>query len=171
MKKLVFLTIMALSFLACDDGDIDQSSFEFAEKVNVCGEYTLYRLSENGAREALIITLTEAQIKNSVEPVAPVNVTLTGPYTVTDRVFADEVTSSYFCQVIPPTEPKVKKDWRGVSGSILVQNNAVYGTDGTTIVGYEHIIVLNDVLLESGNETLVFNDTYLFGTFQTTVTP
>ena len=62
MKKLVFLTIMALSFLACDDGDIDQSSFEFAEKVNVCGEYTLYRLSENGAREALIITLTDAQI-------------------------------------------------------------------------------------------------------------
>ncbi len=171
MKKIVFLVLLGLSFLGCDDGDIDQSSFEFAEKVYVCGEFTLYRLSENGAREALIVTLTDAQIKNSEEPVAPVNVTLSGPYTVTDRVFSSEVTSSYFCQVVPPIEPKVKKDWRGVSGRILVQNNAVYGADGVTIIGYEHIIALNDVLLESGNETLVFNDTYLFGTFQTTVAP
>ncbi|MFD1316058.1 hypothetical protein [Namhaeicola litoreus] len=171
MKKAFLIFILTLSFFGCDDGDINQSSFEFAEKVNVCGEYTLYRLSENGAREALIVTLTGAQIKNSEEPVAPVNVSVNGPYTVTDRVFADEVTSSYFCQVLPPIEPKVKKDWRGVSGTIFVQNNALYGNDGVTVVGYEHIIVLNDVLLESGNETLVFNDAYLFGTFQSTVSP
>jgi hypothetical protein len=171
MKRIILICLLTLSFFGCDDGDIDQSSFEFAEKVNVCGKYTLYRLSENGEREALIVTLTEAQIKDSEEPVAPVNVTLTGPYTVTDRVFAEGVTSAYFCQSVPPTEPKVKKDWRGVSGTILVQNKAVYANDGITIAGYEHIIVLRDVLLESGNETLVFNDTYLYGSFQTTVVP
>ena len=57
------------------------------------------------------------------------------------------------------------KDWRGVSGFILVENRPIYDEDGITITGWEHIIVLNDVVLESGDESLVFNDTFLYGTF------
>ena len=39
----------------------------------------------------------------------------------------------------------------------------------TLLLGFVSFGMESD--LESGNETLVFNDTYLFGTFQTTVTP
>lgn len=170
MKKLIIVFVLIFVW-SCDDGDIDIAGFEFEEEVNVCGEYTLYRLSNNGAKEALIVTLTDAQIRDSEEPVAPVNVSLTGAYTVTDRVFDKEVDKNYFCQAVPPTEPKVKKDWRGVSGKILVSNEAVFNEAGTSIIAYDHIVVLNDVVLESGDQSLVFNDTYLFGTFRTTVNP
>jgi hypothetical protein len=159
--------IITLILTSCNDGDFDISSFEFEEKVNVCGSYTLYRLSTNGQREALIVTLTAQQIRQDQEVVIPVSVSENGLYTVTDRVFDDAVTSDYFCATIPPVEPRVVRNWTGVSGLILVENRPVLDADGETIVAWEHIIVLNDVVLESGEEKLIFNDTFLFGTFTT----
>lgn len=168
MKRFLYLVILIVTVLACNDGDIDQSSFDFDETVNVCGEYTLYRLSSNGQKEALIVTLTDDQIKLE-DGTFTANVTLSGHVTVTDRVFAEKVTSSYFCAAVPPVEPKVKKDWRGVSGKVLVQNEVVYDASGLNIVSYKHTVVLQDVVLESGEDSLVFDDTYLFGVFNTAV--
>jgi hypothetical protein len=159
--------IFTLILTSCNDGDFDVAGFEFEEKVNVCGSYTLYRLSTNGQREALIVTLTAQQIRQDQEAVIPVSVSENGLYTVTDRVFDDAVSSDYFCATIPPVEPRVVKNWTGVSGLILVENRPVLDADGETIVSWEHIIVLNDVVLESGEEKLIFNDTFLFGTFTT----
>jgi len=159
--------IITLILTSCNDGDFDIAGFEFEEKVNACGSYTLYRLSTNGQREALIVTLTAQQIRQDQEVVIPVSVSENGLYTVTDRVFDDAVTSDYFCATIPPVEPRVVRNWTGVSGLILVENRPVLDADGETIVAWEHIIVLNDVVLESGEEKLIFNDTFLFGTFTT----
>lgn len=166
MRNLSKVALTCFFFLlSCDDGDFDIAGFEFEEKINVCGTYTLYRLSTEGQREALIVTLTSQQIRQDEELVIPVSVSENGLYTVTDRVFDDAVTSDYFCATVPPVEPKVVKDWRGVSGLILVENRPVLDEDGETIDSWEHIIVLNDVVLESGDEKLIFNDTYLYGTF------
>lgn len=172
MYKYLLVSLL-LIFVSCSDGDIDIAGFEFEETVNVCKSdvYTLYRLGNNGHREALIVTLTDQEIKQSEEEVLPIRVTESGLQTVTDRVFDKEVTSSYFCSVIPPAKPVVVKDWRGVSGYILVKNEAVYNEDQTEIIAYKHKIVLNDVVLESGEETLIFDDTYLFGVFETDVIP
>lgn len=170
MKK-IFLLLTLLITLSCNDGNLDIASFEFQEKVNTCGDIniTMYRLSSNGQKEALIVTLTDKQIKNDDLPVLPVSVTEKGLYTVTDRVFESEVNSNYFCTVVPPVEPKVIKNWKGVSGTIAIQNNKVFDEDGVTIIAYEHIVVLHDVVLKSGDESLIFNDTYLFGDFQTSL--
>ena len=166
MKK-VFLLFFIVFASSCNDGNLDIASFEFEETINICGEFTLYRLSTNGHKEVLMVTLTDKQIKNDSIPVLPVSVTKTGSYTVTDRVFDTEVTDSYFCSVVPPSEPKVLKDWRGESGTILVENRPVYDVDDITIIAWEHIVLLKDVVLKSGDESLIFNDTYLYGTFET----
>ncbi len=162
-----FTLLLLVLFHSCSDGNLDIAGFEFEEQVNVCGSYTLYRLSTNGQKEALIVTLTAQQIRQDEEPVIPVAVSVNGLYTVTDRVFDDQVTSSYFCATIPPVEPVVIKNWEGVSGFILVENRPIYEEDGVTVESWEHIIVLNDVVLESGEEKLIFNDTFLYGTFTT----
>ena len=170
MKKIILLMTLFIG-ISCNDGNLDIASFEFEEKVNTCGDIniTMYRLSPDGGKEALIVTLTDKQIKNDDTVVLPVSVTKSGPYTVTDRVFDSEVNSSYFCTVVPPVEPKVLKNWEGISGTIAVQNNKVFDKDGVTVIAYEHIVVLHDVVLKSGDESLIFNDTYLFGIFQTSV--
>ena len=168
MKKLFFLLFIFSGF-SCSDGDLDTPGFEFEDTVNICKTdiYTLYRLSDNGHREALIVTLTDEQIKNSTEPVPPAWVTENGPITVTDRVFDDEVKKDYFCSVIPPTTPLVTKDWRGVSGTIEVINRVVLDEEGKDTIAYNHVVILHDVVLKNGEESLIFNDTYLFGSFDT----
>lgn len=168
MKK-IFLFLFLMVALSCNDGNLDISSFEFEEEVTICGSdiYTLYRLSTSGQREALIVTLTNEQIRKDEDVVQPVAVSINGDYTVTYRLFDDRVTNNYFCAAVPPTEPNVLKDWRGISGVILVENQPEYNTDGETIIGWKHYVVLIDVVLEVDGQELKLDETYVFGTIKT----
>ncbi|MCK4561998.1 MAG: hypothetical protein KAT78_03760 [Flavobacteriaceae bacterium] len=170
MKRLLILLVILFT-LSCDDGGLDIASFEFEETINHCGEstITLYRLSNNGHKEVLMLTLTDNEIREDEEVVAPVQVSEIGKYTVTDRVFKSEVTSSYFCATVPPVEPIVLKNWKGISGTILVQNEAVYETGNANVIAWKHTIILQDVVLKDGDKSLIFNDTYLFGVYETPV--
>jgi hypothetical protein len=167
--KRVFLFIFLLLGLSCNDGNFDISSFEFEDEVTLCGSetYTLYRLSTEGQREALIVTLTDLQIRKDEDIVVPVPVTINGQYTVTYRLFDDRVTDNYFCAAVPPVEPGVLKDWRGVSGAIIVENQPIYDTDGETVTGWKHYIVLYDVVLQVDDQELKLDETFLFGEVDT----
>lgn len=168
MKKIFITFFVALS-LSCNDGNFEIASFEFEETVNHCDEYLLYRLSTNGQKETLMVTLTTQQIKNSDDLVAPVPVTATGLFTVTYRIFDERVSSTYFCSLVPATEPKTVKNWEGIAGTIFVKNEAVYNEDETEIIAYNHIISIKDLVLESGENTLKFDAFYEYGEFQTAV--
>lgn len=168
MKKL-FLVLFLMFAVSCNDGDFDDPSFEFSEEVTLCGSetYTLYRLSTIGQREALIVTLTDIQIRKDEDIVLPVPVTINGEYTVTYRLFDDKVTDNYFCSAVPPVQPDVLKDWRGVSGAIFVENQPIYDTDGETITGWKHYIVLHDVVLKVDDQEIKLDETFLFGEVDT----
>ena len=168
MKKVLLFVVLVLTF-SCNDGDLDISSFEFEEEVNICGtkNYTLYRLSTNEQREAFIVTLTDQQIRKDENIVTPVSVSVNGDYTVTYRLFDDQLTDDYFCAAVPPVEPVVTKDWRGVSGRIFVENQPVYATDGETITGWKHYIVLIDVVLTVDDQELKLDETFVYGTAET----
>jgi len=168
MKKLFAIVFVFLN-LSCDDGNFEIPSFEFEETVNYCDEYLLYKLSTNGQVETLMVTLTTQQIRNSEDLVAPVQVAPTGLFQVTYRIFDDRVTSSYFCALVPATEPKTVKNWVGIDGIIFVQNEAVYNDDETEIIAYNHIISIKDLVLESGENKMKFDVLYEYGEFQTPV--
>jgi hypothetical protein len=167
--KNIFLFLFLMFSFSCNDGNLDISSFEFEEEVTLCGSniYTLYRLSTSGQREALIVTLTDQQIRKDEDIVPPVSVSINGDYTVTYRLFDDKVTDDYFCAAVPPTQPNVLKDWRGTSGYIVIENQPKYDADGETIIGWNHYIVLVDVVLKVDDQELKLDETYLFGTVQT----
>lgn len=165
MKKNLLLFSLCLG-LSCSDGNFEIASFEFNETVNICGTYTLYRYGLDTDKEVLMITLTEDVIRQE-EVDIEVNIAATSKNTVTYRIFDSDVDSNYFCAVVPPFEPKTKKNYEGIGGKMLVRNTPVYDEDGQ-LSAYEHIIVLNDVILESNSkETIKFDQDYLFGTFQT----
>ncbi len=168
MKKLILFVALCTVF-SCNDGNLDISSFEFQDEVNICGttQYTLYRLSTDEQREALIVTLTDQQIRKDEDLVVPVSVTENGDFTVTYRLFEEQVTDNYFCAAVPPVEPKVQKDWRGVSGTIVIENDPVYDTEGENIIGWKHYVVLIDVVLQVDDQELKLDETFLFGTAET----
>ena len=168
MKKIFAILFVFLN-LSCNDGNFEIASFEFEDTVNYCDEYLLYKLSTNGQRETLMLTLTTQQIKNSSDIVVPVQVTPTGLFQVTYRIFDDKVSSSYFCSLVPATEPKTLKDWVGIDGIIFVENEPVYNEDETEIIAYNHIISIKDLVLESGDNKLKFDAFFEYGEFQTPV--
>ncbi|MCF6298163.1 MAG: hypothetical protein L3J08_09320 [Flavobacteriaceae bacterium] len=168
MKKIVILTCILFTF-SCNDGNFEIASFEFETKVSYCGEYILYRLSTDGQKEALIVTLTDKEIKQSEEVIPLVNISKTGSYTVTYRIFDEAVTGSeYFCRTIPPTEPKTIKNWIGAGGTIFIVNTAIKDKD-EKIIAYKHTITLNDLALTNNDESLLFDPSYFYGEFETTV--
>lgn len=169
MIKKIILVLILLIGISCNDGDLDISSFEFEDEVTICGttKFTLYRLSTDQQREALIVTLTDLQIRKDEDLVIPVNVSENGDYTVTYRLFDDRVTDDYFCAAVPPVTPAVSKDWRGVSGTIVVENQPVYDADEETITGWNHYVVLVDVVLRVDDQELKLDETFLFGTAET----
>jgi len=167
MKK-IFALICILFTFSCDDGNFEIASFEFETKISHCDEYLLYRLSTGEHKEALIVTLTDKEIKQSEEAIPLVNISKTGPYTVTYRIFDQEVTSAYFCKTIPPTEPQTVKNWIGGGGTILIVNTAVKDEDDK-IIAYKHTITLNDLALNNNDESLLFDPSYFYGDFETTV--
>jgi hypothetical protein len=168
MKKIVLFFVLLIGF-SCNDGDLDISSFEFEDEVNICGvtQYTLYRLSTNEQRESLIVTLTDQQIRKDEDLVIPVAVSENGNYTVTYRLFDDQLTDDYFCSAVPPVDPTVIKDWRGVAGTIIVQNEPIYDTEEENITGWKHYVVLVDVVLRVDDEELKLDETFVFGTAET----
>jgi len=74
---------------------------------------------------------------------------------------------NYFCAAVPPVEPKVQKDWRGVSGTIVIENQPVYDTAEENIIGWNHYVVLIDVVLRVDDQELKLDETFLFGTAET----
>lgn len=164
MKKIIAL-LCCLVIIACDDGNFDAPAFDFEETVYGCdvinSEHVLYRLASS---ESLIVTLTTSQLKNEVGLVeVPISST-----NVVYRTFSSEVTQSYFCQSIPPTEPEVLANWVGAAGSdnIILIDTVEELNDNDELIGYRHSISFENLRLESGQNFIVY-EVYDFGEYVT----
>ena len=156
---------MAVTLLSCNDGDIDVPSFDFSTTVNVCDEYVAYRLGNTNSNEALILTLNSSDIPDEAE--TSTDVALSTSRTITYRLFDATVNTSYFCSVIPPTEPTITKNWEATSGTITIETTVLLDADDVPTGSLRHAITFINLVLTSGSDTLSF-DTFTFGTFDTT---
>tara|TARA_R110002073_G_scaffold139232_2_gene289331 strand:+ start:106474 stop:107340 length:867 start_codon:yes stop_codon:yes gene_type:complete len=120
MYKKILLFIIALSTLACNDGNIDVINFDFSDAdINDCGDVLLYKVNEN---ETLIVQLDNVSddFLTTVRTNQTITLSETGSNTVIYRTLEDAVPSSgYFCQNVPPTTPKIISEWTG-SGDLIV---------------------------------------------------
>lgn len=166
MKKFTLLLLCVLCF-SCDDGYFDAPAFDFSETVYDCdvvdNKYVLFRLA---AAESLIITLTNQQIKNEVTT-EPVEVAVTGD-NVIYRTFDAEVSSSYFCQTIPPVEPRVVANWTGSTGSasFIIVETIEELDENDILIGYRHFITFENLKLENGDNSITYEEE-IFGEFVT----
>ncbi len=159
MKKIVSLLLM-LSLIACDDGDFEVPSFEFDALVNTCGTYVFYR-TNTANTEALILQLSESELPLE-ETTTSILITSNN---CTYRIFDDAVDGTYFCSDVPPVEPVVIKEWKAVAGPNNVINlisAAIVDADTMEITGYEYEFVLNNLVLQSDDEEIIY-ETYAFG--------
>jgi hypothetical protein len=157
MKKL-FIVFLAFTLNACDDGDFNVPAFEFTEKVNSCGEFVLYKTNTNST-EVLALTLPS----NAFGTVALVSFTIPTTVTATYRIFDVGIGVNYFCQAIPPMEPKILKELKADGGTVNISATEII--TNSVVTGYNYEINISKLSFNDGKER-VFFENFNFGTLK-----
>ena len=157
---------IALMLQSCDDGDITLQSFDFSsQSVQECTDNNLIFKTKND--ELLLIDISEENFPPEETPEGePRVVTVSSVNQIIYRKYSANVTSTSICSDIPPAAPVVTKEWIATGGTILIETNIVYETDGVTINSYTHNIKFVNVNFASPEESFSFEE-YLFGDYTT----
>jgi hypothetical protein len=154
-----FLTLLTFTLLlSCNDGDFETPSFNFEDvSIENCGNLILYKI--NGS-ETLILELNENNFDNVFFHTEKDNVS----YNLTDKIYyrtyEADVPSTLFCNQIPPSIPKLNREWIG-SGTLIVKNEITENSDNTFT--YIATFTINDMVLTNDNGNSIIYDTYNFG--------
>ncbi len=133
MKTLICFLILSSFFLACDDGDIIVTTFNFDEaNLNNCGgpgNYIFFKINNNTS-ESISLSLGTSDIL-FIESGSRVFVLNGTSNIVNYRIYNGDITNSYFCNSIPPISPDVITEFIGSSGeATLITDVTLDDMDG-----------------------------------------
>ena len=138
MKKILFfLSLIALS--SCDDGDIIVSSFDFSEQdVEYCStvdntesetvNYIFYKINPE-TNEAIAFRIsTDEPILTELSNETPYTFNLGSSSNsfVSYRIFNNAITSDYFCNEVPPSQPSVTEEYISAEGTVTIVTQGEY---------------------------------------------
>ena len=151
MKKLLIIFCLITALTSCDDGDLIVISLDFeSENLETCGEagsYVFFKIN-NDAQESISLRLgtTNELFLSSSTIEYPLDGT--NDY-VNYRKYDGNISTSYFCNNIPPTSPLVITDYLGASGTATIvtittlidddnleETDLSLDTDGDTLFNY-----------------------------------
>jgi len=169
MKKLV-LVLVLLGFMSCDDGDLTVETLDFdSATISSCttspGVELLFKINDV---DALILELPSTLLINTV---TEIDTPRTAAFTAANanayyRSFNTSITSSYFCDAIPPAGVSVSLEYEASSGTIEVITVAVDSDEDGVADSYEHTITLLNVVFDNDGESII-DENFEFGTFTT----
>ncbi len=156
--RSIFIIISLIFITSCDDGNFEAPTFNFEDSsVQNCGNLILYKTNES---EALLLELNEDNTNDIFFKTEQDH----KEYSLTDKIFYrtynTAVPTDFFCSAIPPSTPKLNKEWLG-SGKLIVDNTITENDDGS----FTYVAVFtieNMVLINSSGNSIVY-DTYNFG--------
>lgn len=174
MKRTFCGLIMVLLFISCDDGNLTQEviSFDSVTTQSCNTNNIIYKIKE---QEALLIQIPSSSFTDEPSAVGiPTVIDINSTNRVVYRFYNGTITSSMFCETIPPSTPIVTDEWKATAGKIQITTTAIKTTNATsgrtTITGYNHTIVLKNITFATKNGTQVY-ETFIFGDFSRTITP
>lgn len=116
--SFVALLIYMTALISCDDGDIVVTELDFTDlTLERCDnfDFLFYKINPTSNETiALSFTTTEPILSEA----GTRTIDLSGENEIIYRKFDDEVTDSYFCNPIPPTEPSVIDELFSTSGEV-----------------------------------------------------
>jgi hypothetical protein len=170
MKKL-FLIVLSIFFIGCDDGDLEVDSLDFdPDSVQSCEGSTTLLFNIN-ADEAMILTLDASLIVNEATAAdTPRTGTIeAGDFDVILRVFSETVSNTYFCAAVPQTSPSVITELFSKRGTIAISTTASDTNNDAVNDTFEHEILFQNVVFDNDrNGERLIEESYIFGYFTTT---
>ncbi len=147
----MFFVLFGL-MMSCDDGDLQIETIDFdtirtiesCAAVSATSTNVLFKINQD---EALILELPNGLLRNEPTTEALVS-NVPANSQITYRIFTDNVSKGYFCDLVPPLEPMVTEEITAEGGQILV--TSAINADTTA---YEHTIRLSGItfLLADGS--------------------
>lgn len=133
MKRLFFVATLMMLMVACDDGDITVTSFDFEDSnLSFCdgaNKNVFYATNSQDVFESFSIEFesNDLEIVNG-NPVPPeegdtIEFTLNNNNRALYRIYDSELPSgndTYFCSVTPPSSPVVTEEWISTGGDVLI---------------------------------------------------
>ena len=174
MKRALYSLIIAIVFNSCDDGNLTQEviSFDTATTQSCSTNNIIYKIK---GQEALLIQIPSSSFTNEPTTVgSPTIIDINSTNRVVYRFYNGTISSSMFCETIPPSSPTVTDEWIATAGKIQITTTAIKTTNATTgktsITGYNHNIVFKNITFAKQNGTQVY-ETFAFGDYSRTITP
>lgn len=157
MKIFFSFLVLAVFFTSCDDGNMEEVSFEFNETAaEPCGRATsgffIYKTTD---QRALILKLAENNFVNTVTSdsleagVIPLDINTTNQLIY--RVYNDVVTTNTICSStgVPAAYPVVTEQRNAHGGKMYVKTTALKSEEAangaTNITEYLHTITFADI--------------------------
>ncbi len=150
LKPLFFAFLGAILFWGCNDGDIIVTSFDFDDStLENCGEaggYVFFKINTGGTETISLRLGTSDQLFTESG---------TRTFTLDDtnnfvnyRIFNGQVTSSYFCNEVPPSTPGISIEYLGNAGTAVL--TTVTGLDDEDSI----VFVASEVETDEGTGDL-----------------
>ena len=157
MKKILFLFVLVL-ITSCDDGNFETPSFNFDDAaVENCGNLVLYKINDS---EALILELDEDNTDNLFFKTEQEDIAYDLNNKIYYRTYDAAIPANFFCNDIPPSTPKLNREWIG-SGTLIV-NNTITENDDNSFT-YVTTFTIENMVLTNNNGNSIIYDTYNFG--------
>jgi hypothetical protein len=121
MNKIILLSVLVLTILSCDDGDIIVDDLDFPETLEYCEGVTdliIYTIKDD-PYESLSIKLPNTDVEN-LTTVTEDNPTtsLSANNTFNYRSYNGDP-SAIFCNSLPPTSPTIINSYEATEGTVI----------------------------------------------------
>ena len=124
MKRALYGLIIAIVFNSCDDGNLTQEviSFDTATTQSCSTNNIIYKIK---GQEALLIQIPSSSFTNEPTTVgSPTIIDINSTNRVVYRFYNGTISSSMFCETIPPSSPTVTDEWIATAGKIQITTTA-----------------------------------------------
>jgi hypothetical protein len=162
--KYIFLSFFLVLFLSsCDDGDVIVTTFDFdeisPEYCRTATSFVFFKIN-NTNLESLSFKL-QTQNDTILTTQDTLMFQIDGTLNVVNyRTYNTAVPQSYFCSSVPPSSPRVLKDFVSSQGVATLFTRIVdttytgVGIEQDTLYVYRTSMVFNNLRLENQNETV-----------------
>jgi len=174
MKKFISVFLFCFT-VSCDDGDIVfQDSTFTSNELKSCGlvnadNFYLFK-TEND--KSLIFQLGSASttlFKKELTNNIPRTLAISGNIKLIERVYNRPIISGDVCNLLPPNNLLVTKEWQSVSGTISVNTIAIRNEPNangeTRIQKFRHQININNLTISRDGQLQTF-DVYEVGYYE-----
>lgn len=141
--KRIFFILMVAGIVSCSDGELQIETIDFDQQtLQFCGTATtstelLFKINES---EVLILELQSGLLQNETSTDTIIS-SIPGESTLIYRALSDNASESYFCDPIPPADPRVVEEIPAEAGNVRIFTSQ--SVNDTTV--YEHNIRLAGV--------------------------